>query len=196
MQTKQARLNTLQKSMTKADLLLKKTATHLVFGAVNPEAKIVFVGEAPGKNEDLKGLPFIGSAGKVLDQLLHSIDLKREDIYITSILKYRPPNNRNPSLAEIKDHSPFLTDQIRIIAPEVIVPLGNFATRFILAGFNVEMMNTIPGISNLHGKTHPINFEGQDFLVIPVYHPAAVLYNPPLRKTLDKDFQMILKALR
>jgi DNA polymerase len=195
MQTKQARLDSLRKKMAKADLLLKKTANNLVFGAVNPETKIIFVGEAPGKNEDLKGLPFIGSAGKVLDQLLQSIDLNREDIYITSILKYRPPNNRNPNLAEIKDHTPFLTDQIRIIAPQIIVPLGNFATRFILGGFNVETMGAIPGISNLHGKKQTITFEGQSFLVIPVYHPAAVLYNPPLRKTLEKDFQMIAKAL-
>ncbi len=196
MQTKQARLDTLRKKMAKADLLLKKTATNLVFGAVNPEAKIVFVGEAPGRNEDLKGLPFIGSAGKVLDQLLGSIALNREDIYITSILKYRPPNNRNPSVPEIKDHTPFLTDQIRIIAPKVIVPLGNFATRFILSGFSVDEMAKIPGIANLHGKTHNISFEDQDFIVIPVYHPAAVLYNPPLRKILTKDFQKISQVLK
>lgn len=195
MKTKESQLSILRKTMQKADLLLKKTANHLVFGEGSPDAKVFFVGEAPGKNEDLRGLPFIGSAGKVLDQLLESISLQRDDVYITSILKYRPPNNRNPSLKEIIDHTPYLVDQIRIIKPKVLVPLGNFATRFILNGFSIEGMQKIPGISNLHGKIEEMTFEKSSFLVIALYHPAAVLYNPPLRQTLQKDFKIVQKAL-
>jgi DNA polymerase len=196
MKTKQSQLNTLKISMQSANLLLKQTANHLVFGEGSPDAKIFFVGEAPGKNEDLQGLPFIGSAGKVLDQLLLSIDLQRSDIYITSILKYRPPSNRNPSVEEIIDHTPYLVDQIRIIKPKILVPLGNFATRFILNGFSVDGMQKIPGISNLHGKIEEMSFEKLTFLVIALYHPAAVLYNPPLRQTLHKDFKIVQKALQ
>jgi len=115
--TKQQRLDALEKRMLKADLPLKRSAHQLVFGGPNADASLMFVGEAPGKNEDLQGLPFIGSAGKILDQLLESIDVKREQTFITSILKYRPPNNRNPSMIEIIEHTPFLIDQIRIIQP-------------------------------------------------------------------------------
>ncbi|MBP9854949.1 MAG: uracil-DNA glycosylase [Candidatus Omnitrophica bacterium] len=177
--------------MLKADLHLKDTATHLVFGEGSPDAKIFFVGEAPGRNEDLKGLPFIGSAGKILDQLLFSIDLKREDVFITSILKYRPPKNRNPKLEEIISHTPFLVEQIKIIQPKVIVPLGNFAARFILGGFNIENMKDVANISSLHGKIEQISFEHLTFSVVALYHPAAILYNPPLKETLKKDFQVI-----
>jgi uracil-DNA glycosylase family 4 len=193
MKTKQSRLNALRTKMAKADLLLKAGAHHLVFGEGSAEAAIILVGEAPGKNEDLTGLPFIGSAGKILDQLLTSIALKRENIFITSILKYRPPKNRNPRLDEIINHTPYLIEQIKIIEPKVIVPLGNFATRFILNGFSVEKMQNVVGISKLHGKVETVLFEGRSFSVMPLYHPAAVLYNPPLRKTLNKDFQAIKK---
>ncbi len=181
--------------MEKAELPLKKTAHTLVFGEGSPDAKIFFIGEAPGKNEDLKGLPFIGSAGKILDQLLCSINLNRADIFISSILKYRPPHNRNPSLSEIVAHTPYLIDQIRIIRPHVIVPLGNFATRFVLSGFDVKKMSAIPGISALHGKVEQINFENMSFSVMALYHPAAVLYNSSLRKVLQKDFQLIKKVI-
>ncbi len=195
MKTKQERLDVLKKKMLKADLPLKRSAHHLVFGESNPETSVLFVGEAPGKNEDLQGLPFIGSAGKILDQLLALIHLERTQTYITSILKYRPPNNRNPSLIEIIEHTPYLIDQIRIIEPKVIVPLGNFAAKFILNGFNVEKMNNVDGISKLHGKIEKITFECKSFTVIPLYHPAAVLYNPPLRKTLEEDFLVVGKVL-
>lgn len=192
--TKQQRLDALEKRMLKADLPLKRSAHQLVFGGPNADASLMFVGEAPGKNEDLQGLPFIGSAGKILDQLLESIDVKREQTFITSILKYRPPNNRNPSMIEIIEHTPFLIDQIRIIQPSVIVPLGNFAAKFILNGFNTDQMKEVEGISKLHGQIEHVTFEGMHFTVVPLYHPAAVLYNPPLRKTLEEDF-LVLKNL-
>jgi DNA polymerase len=195
MNSKQIKLDALRKKMLKANLPLKETANSLVFGEFNPEASVVFVGEAPGKNEDLKGRPFIGSAGKVLDQLLHSIKLDRADIYITSILKYRPPNNRNPNIDEITRHTPYLIDQIRIIQPKVLVPLGNFAARFVLSGFDVQKMGEVEPISKLHGKPKKVVFEGFNFSVIALYHPAAVLYNPPLRKTLEEDFKVVRKFL-
>lgn len=194
-QSKSARLDDLRKAMRAADLHLKKTAAHLVFGEGSPDAKVFFIGEAPGKNEDLQGLPFVGSAGKILDQLLAAINLKRTEIYITSILKYRPPGNRNPTLDEIISHTPYLIDQVRIIKPKVIVPLGNFATRFVLGEFNVGNMSRVPGISTLHGKVKKITFEGLTFSVIAVYHPAAVLYSRPLLAALKEDFKVIKKQI-
>ncbi len=191
--SKSERLKTLEAVMAKADLHLKATAHHLVFGEGSPDSKIFFIGEAPGKNEDLTGRPFIGSAGKLLDELLTSINLNRNETFITSILKYRPPGNRNPTLKEIISHTPYLIDQLRIIQPRVIVPLGNFATRFVLAKFDIEGMSKIPGISNLQSKVKEITFEKIQFTVIPMYHPAAVLYNRSLHQTLKKGFQIIRK---
>jgi uracil-DNA glycosylase family 4 len=196
MKSKQAQLETLRKKMLKADLHLKETANNLVFGHGSCHASVFFIGEAPGKNEDLQGLPFIGSAGKILNQLLESISLERADAYITSILKYRPPNNRNPSLKEIISHTPYLIEQIRIIKPKVIVPLGNFATRFVMSGFNVEEMSKIAAISKLRGSIKEMAFEDIKFKVIALYHPAAVLYNSSLRKTLEKDFKILDKVLK
>ena len=191
MQAKQSQLNNLRFKMQRADLPLKKTAKSLVFGEGSPDAKIFFIGEAPGKHEDLQGLPFVGSAGRVLNQMLQSVGLKRQDVFITSILKYRPPQNRNPNLQEIIEHTPFLVEQIRIIKPRIVVPLGNFATRFVLNGFNVADMYKIPGISNVHGKIEVIHLEKLAFKVIALYHPAAILYNNSLRKTLEKDFKIL-----
>ncbi len=196
MKKKESQLDALRMAMQTADLPLKKTAHHLVFGEGTANAKVFFIGEAPGKNEDLQGRPFIGSAGKILDQLLESIQLNRSDVYITSILKYRPPKNRNPQLQEIIKHTPFLVDQIRIIKPQILVPLGNFATRFVLNGFKVENMQRILGISRLHGKREDIAFERLKFSVIALYHPAAVLYNSSLRTTLAKDFKALGKYVK
>jgi uracil-DNA glycosylase len=196
MKSKKAKLEALRTKMQAANLHLKKTAHHLVFGHGSDHAAILFVGEAPGKNEDLQGLPFVGSAGKVLNQMLESIKLERDDVYITSILKYRPPNNRNPSLKEIISHTPYLIDQIRIIQPKVIVPLGNFATRFILGGMDVKKMGEVPAISLIHGKIKEAEFEGHCYKVIPLYHPAAVLYQATLKKTLLKDFKVLGKLIK
>ncbi|MBL8013720.1 MAG: uracil-DNA glycosylase [Candidatus Omnitrophica bacterium] len=181
--------------MLKADLPLRETAQHLVFGEGSCDPGVFFIGEAPGKNEDLQGLPFVGSAGKQLELLLNSIGLTRESVYITSILKYRPPKNRQPTIAEIHAHTPFLVDQIRIIKPSLIVPLGNFATRFILSGMTVEKMSLVSGITQIHGKLQEVRFEDLKFHVLPVFHPAAILYRRPLKKTLEEDFQKIKMAL-
>ncbi|MDO8580186.1 MAG: uracil-DNA glycosylase [Candidatus Omnitrophota bacterium] len=192
---KSKKLNRLREAMAAADLPLQKTATNLVFGEGDPSAKLFFIGEAPGKKEDLSGRPFVGSAGKHLDALFDSIGLARGDVYITSLLKYRPPNNRCPTRPEIEAHTIFLIKQVLIVNPQMIVPLGNFATRFVLSGFAIDKMSGVPGISTLHGKAVKMNLDHRQFLVFPLYHPAAVLYNFGLKKTLFRDFKSLNKLL-
>lgn len=167
---------------------LRETATQAVFGDGNAESDIVFIGEAPGKNEDLKGIPFVGSAGKFLEEMLESIGKKRKDIYITNIVKYRPPNNRDPESEEKEACNEWLINELKIISPKLIVFLGRHSmTRF----FPTEK------ISDIHGKllikTTP-ELGRQAFL--PLYHPAAALYNGGMRETLIKDFKKIPKALQ
>lgn len=191
MVSKEQQLARLCKKMAKADLPLKATAKNLVFGDGSADPKVLFVGEAPGKNEDEQGLPFVGMAGQQLNALLHSIAFDRKDVYITSIIKYRPPHNRPPLPSEIQAHTPYLADQIRILKPPLIVTLGNFATRYILSGLNPAKMSKVPGITLIHGKTQHIPFEGMALNVLPVFHPAAVLYRRPLLKTLQTDFLKI-----
>lgn len=169
----------------KADILSKNIcpdlaaqATQLVFGDGNPDAEIVFVGEAPGKNEDLQGIPFVGAAGKFLNEMLASIDLKREDIYITNIVKYRPPNNRDPLPDEKAAFLPFLQSQLEVIQPKVVATLGRHSMDSLLPGLQ---------ISQVHGQ--PKRYKGQVYL--PLFHPAAALYNGGLRQTLLDDFAAI-----
>lgn len=191
MSTKEQELIKLRQKMVRAKLPLKETALNIVFGAGSCDPKVFFIGEAPGANEDKQGLPFVGAAGKNLERLLQLSKLTREEVYITSIIKYRPPRNRQPTFAEIKAHTPYLTNQIRIIKPHLIVTLGNFATRFILSGLNIDAMATIPGISQIHGTLQVVPFEQMKLAVLPVYHPAALIYNPSLKKSLEQDFHKI-----
>jgi DNA polymerase len=170
---------------------LKDSAKNLVFGKGNSDADILFIGEAPGAREDELGQPFVGSAGCELDKLLSGIGLSLSDVYIANILKYRPPSNRNPSSEEIRRHTPFLIRQISVIKPKIICTLGNYATKFALAGFKSDNMNKIKGISIVHGRPHKIN----DLIVFPLYHPAAMLYNPRLRSVLVDDFVKLKKLL-
>lgn len=158
---------------------LGETRNQLVFGVGNPHARVMFVGEAPGKNEDLKGEPFVGAAGHNLDALLGLAGLRREDIYIANVLKCRPPGNRNPQPSEIEHCSPFLREQIRSIWPDVIVCLGNFAAHFVL--------HTDAGIMSLRGKF----YQAGHFAVLPVFHPAAALYHREWQQFLDDDFRML-----
>ena len=192
---RQAQLDEIRERIRKADLPLKDQATNLVFGKGNPEATIMFIGEAAGRQEDLQGIPFVGAAGKELDRLLHNIGLSIDDVYIANILKYRPPNNRNPTVQEIKAHTPYLIEQVKVIKPRVIVTLGNFATKFVLAGFDVTGMNKIQGIGRLHGKAINITVDGLSFKVLPVYHPAAILYNRELHAVMEKDFKILKEIL-
>lgn len=164
---------------------LRKTATRAVFGDGNPNAEIVFIGEAPGKNEDLGGKPFIGAAGKFLAEMLKSIKMKREDIYITNIVKYRPPNNRDPEPEEKKACNEWLYEELNFIKPKLIVFLG----RHSMNDFFPELK-----ISEAHGKLIHAKFEKIDTeYFLPLYHPAAALYNGGMRETLMLDFKKIPK---
>lgn len=166
---------------------LRKTATRAVFGDGNPESEIVFIGEAPGKKEDEQGIPFVGSAGKFLAEMLNNIGIKREDIYITNVVKYRPPDNRDPSPEEKEACNEWLINELKIISPKLIIFLGRHSmTRF----FPTEK------ISEIHGKLLIKNTDElgrQAFM--PLYHPAAALYNGGMRETLIKDFKKIPLAL-
>ena len=188
-------LASLYEKTANADLPLKETATNLVFGKGNPNASILFIGEAPGKNEDLQGLPFVGVAGKLLDTMLKSIGLTIDDIYIANILKYRPPNNREPSKEEIIAHTPYLIEQIKIIQPKIIVTLGNYATKFVLSGCSADKMDAVPGISTLHGKEKKVVIAGTSYRVVPMYHPAALIYDQRLRPVAELDFKNLKEEL-
>ena len=161
---------------------LAKQATQLVFGDGNPEADIIFVGEAPGKNEDLQGKPFVGAAGKFLDEMLEMIGQKREAIYITNIVKYRPPNNRDPFPEEKAAFLPYLQSQLDIIRPKLIVMLGRHSMDGLLPGLK---------ISAVHGQ--PKRKDGHVYL--PLFHPAAALYNSSMRQILIDDFNKIPKIV-
>ena len=189
-------LEKLREETLEADLPLKESATNLVFGKGNPNAEIMFVGEAAGKNEDLQGLPFVGAAGKNLDNLLKEVGLTLEDVYITNILKYRPPENRDPLPEEIKAHTPWLLKQISVIKPKIICSLGNYATKFFLSGCKVEMMDKQDGITKLHGKVRMIKLDEMEIKLIPLFHPAAIIYNQNLKVEWEKDMEIVKKEVR
>jgi uracil-DNA glycosylase family 4 len=252
MQNKSELLDQIRADIVKNNVCpdLAKTAKNLVMGDGNPDADIVFIGEAPGKNEDEQGLPFVGASGKFLSEMLESIGLQRKDIYITNIVKYRPPNNRDPLPEEKKEFLPYLQRQLEVIAPKVVVTLGRHSTNCFLpyvpscasciAGGPPEQClalarsehrkdgvavatsaakhkNTqsqvrsggssgMPGgracdiplqISKSHGEPKRIKLqfkENKDVLevvILPLYHPAAALYNGGMRQTLLDDFSAI-----
>lgn len=163
-----------------------------VIGEGSHDAKIMFVGEAPGKNEALTGRPFCGQAGRVLDELLASIGIERASVYITNIVKDRPPENRDPLPEEISAYAPFLDRQIEIVQPKVIVPLGRFSMRYILEKFGVINTDTI---SKVHGLIFGAKTPYGKIKVMPMYHPAASLYNPDTRKFLEADFKKLKEIL-
>ena len=150
--------------------------TQTVFGVGNPHARVMFIGEAPGKNEDLQGEPFVGAAGHYLNELLGCAGLRREDVFIANVLKCRPPGNRDPRPEEIQTCTPYLREQTRTIDPEVLVTLGKFSTQFVL--------KTQVGITRLHGRVQ----RAGKFLVFPIFHPAAALYDGAKREALENDF--------
>lgn len=163
-----------------------------VIGEGNPQADIMLIGEAPGLNEAKTGRPFCGAAGKILDELLNSVEIKREEIYITNILKDRPPGNRNPQKEEIEACSSYLDRQIEIIKPKIICPLGNFATGYIMEKYGLK--EQIQGISKIHGKVFEMKSLFGTIKIIPLYHPAVATYNINMKEVLKKDFE-ILKRL-
>lgn len=164
---------------------LHEYRTQVVFGVGNPEAELMFVGEAPGYNEDVQGEPFVGAAGKLLDRiLLEEASLTRKEVYITNVVKCRPPNNRNPEEDEIIACNPYLLKQIEIIKPKVICALGNFAAKTLL-GKN-------DGISKIRGKI----FYAHQAKVIPTYHPAAILRNPNLIDVFKEDIRFVYNQVK
>ena len=167
---------------------LKKTATQAVFGDGDPKAEIVFIGEAPGKKEDETGVPFVGAAGKFLAEMLASIKLKREHVYITNIVKYRPPENRDPTPKEKNTCAPWLYDELNFIQPKLIIFLG----RHSMNNFFPDLKIADAHGTLIHKKLPHITTE----YFLPLYHPAAALYNGGMRETLLKDFKKIPLLLR
>jgi uracil-DNA glycosylase family 4 len=194
--TKQAQLDALKQQIldNKITPELAASATQLVLGDGNPDADIVFIGEAPGKQEDIQGKPFVGASGKFLNEMLDMINLKREDIYITNIVKYRPPDNRDPLPDEKKAFLPFLQAQLEIIQPKIVVTLGRHSMNCFLPDLQ---------ISKIHGEPKRIRISmkqaSDDMLqivVLPLFHPAAALYNGSMRQTLIDDFAQIPQILK
>jgi len=162
---------------------LHQTRTQVVFGAGNADADLMFIGEAPGADEDRLGLPFVGRAGKLLDQLLGEIGLDRQDVFIANTLKCRPPSNRDPYPNEIESCSGYLRSQVELIAPKVICTLGNFSTKLL--------REDSTGISRLHGRDEVRTIGTRAIRLLPLYHPAAALYTPSNLQTLRDDFARI-----
>ncbi len=170
---------------------LYKTRTYPVIGEGNHRAKIVFCGEAPGAREDKTGRPFCGAAGKILDELLECVGIKREEVYIANLLKCRPSQNRDPEKEEIETCVSYLERQIEIIKPEVICPLGRFAMEFLMEKFGLK--DQIEPIGKIHGKVFEAKTPFQKITLIPLYHPAVATYNPNMKEGLKEDFQILKK---
>lgn len=170
---------------------LAASATQLVMGDGNPDADIVFIGEAPGKNEDEQGLPFIGAAGKFLSEMLAAADMSRADVYITNIVKYRPPNNRDPLPEEKAAFLPYLLRQLEIINPKAVITLGRHSMEYFLPDAKISQIHG-------HAVRKKVVYHDQkehEWLIIPLYHPAAALYNGSMRQTLIDDFLNVPKII-
>ena len=170
---------------------LWQTRSNAVPGEGSLDATTLFIGEAPGYWEDVKGRPFVGAAGKLLDTLLADANLSRSTVYITNVVKCRPPKNRVPSPVEVKTCTPYLNRQIKTIQPEIIVTLGRHATSYVLSEAGVK---EVVGITKLRGEVYSVKLFGLSVLVLPTFHPAAVLHNPKYEDPLKHDFQL-LKSL-
>ena len=166
---------------------LGASATQLVMGTGSPQADVFIIGEAPGKKEDEQGVPFVGAAGKVLDTMLDSAGMNRSDVYITNIVKYRPPDNRDPLQSEKEAFWPYLVREIEIIKPRVIMTLGRHSMNYFLPG---------AVIGDVHGTLQEVTLNGQAYTLAPLYHPAAAMYNGKLKATLMEDFLHISEALK
>jgi uracil-DNA glycosylase family 4 len=185
---KQAQLDRIRQEIIDKNICpeLAEQATNLVMGDGNINAEIVFIGEAPGKNEDQQGLPFVGAAGKFLNEMLAEAGMQRSDVYITNIVKYRPPNNRDPLPEEKKAFWPYLLKQLQIIKPKVVITLGRHSMEYFLPDMR---------ISATHGQPKRIQFGDDKLVIIPLFHPAAALYNGSMRQTLIDDFLLVPKII-
>lgn len=166
---------------------LARTRTKVVFGAGDADADLMFIGEAPGAEEDRRGLPFVGRAGGLLNELLGGIGLTREDVFITNVLRCRPPGNRDPQPIEIESCKPYLHRQVELIEPKVIATLGNFATKLITRNQT--------GITRVRGTPQVHTLGERTVHVLPILHPAAVLRNPNMRPTMEGDFRMLRELI-
>lgn len=178
--------NLKQEMQDDKSLPLRSTATQLVFGEGNPDAQIYFLGEAPGYHEDKNGRPFVGLAGRLLNELIESIGLKREDVYISNVVRFRPPENRDPLPEELEAFRPYVDKEIEIVNPKIIVTLG----RFSMGKFIPDVK-----ISWVHGSVKTVDWNGRKVTVIPMYHPAAALRAGAVMKSLREDFLVIKKVL-
>ena len=166
---------------------LAATRKTVVFGAGNADAELMFVGEAPGASEDEQGLPFVGRAGKLLEQLLGEIGMRRSDVFIANVLKCRPPGNRDPLPVEIENCQDYLVDQVELIEPTVVCTLGNFSTKLL--------RGEPTGITRLHGRSEVLVVGRRSVRLFPIYHPAAALYTPAMLATLREDFTLLPELL-
>ncbi|MGB4420377.1 MAG: uracil-DNA glycosylase [Candidatus Saccharimonadales bacterium] len=178
----------------KADIISKnicpdlaRDAKNLVMGDGDINAEIVFIGEAPGKNEDEIGLPFVGAAGKFLDEMLDEVGINRNEVYITNIVKYRPPNNRDPLPDEKTAFWPYLIKQLDVINPKIVVTLGRHSMEYFLPNQKISL---------IHGQAKRVIFGDKRIIIFPLYHPAAALYNGSMRTTLINDFKKLPKILK
>lgn len=165
-----------------------------VIGEGDHDAKIIFIGEAPGKNEAATGRPFCGMSGRILDELLAHIKLARESVYITNIVKDRPTNNRDPKAGEIEIYAPFLDRQIEIIKPAVVVTLGRFSMEYVMRRYGLE--KKLDSISNIHGKKFKAKADFGSFDFVSLYHPAVAVYNRTTLPDLKKDFEVLKKIIK
>lgn len=185
---KQRALRELRERMASDESLpLHEGATNLVFGEGNPDAKVMFIGEGPGYWEDQKGRPFVGNAGAFLDYLLRSIELPRADVFITNVINYRPPGNRDPLPEEIVAFRQYIDKIIETIKPKVIVTLGRFSMAKFISGVK---------ISNVHGKAHNLKWKGREMVIVPMYHPAAGLRSEEIKRKTVEDFQKLPEIIK
>ena len=168
---------------------LYKSRIYPVIGEGSHEAKIMFIGEAPGLNESKTGRPFCGASGKILDELLESINVKREDVYIANILKDRPPDNRDPQRGEIEACTPYLERQIEAIKPKVLCPLGRHSMNFLMEKFGLK--DQIEPIGKIHGKVFEVKSLFLNIKIVPFYHPAVATYNANMKSVLKSDFKVL-----
>jgi len=193
MSTTQSKLDELTQEIIDKNICaeLKAQATQLVMGDGNPDADIVFIGEAPGKNEDIQGKPFVGAAGKFLNEMLGAAAMDRSDVYITNIVKYRPPNNRDPLPQEKAEFWPYLLRQLQIINPKIVITLGRHSMEYFLPDMK---------IGDIHGRPQHIavRYDNSDheMMIMPLFHPAAALYKRSLRQTLIDDFLKVPEVIK
>ncbi len=183
-----------QLDVLKADILannvtpnLAAQATHLVMGHGNLDSEFFFIGEAPGKNEDLTGKPFQGGAGQLLNELLESVDIERDDVYVTNIVKYRPPKNRDPSRAEKDESWPYLERELSIIRPKVILTLGRHSMGHFLSDVT---------IGEVHGSLYDVTVAGEQYTLAPLYHPSSTIYNKQTRQHFFDDLPKVIEAIK